>query len=53
LSGLNLARAGFGNKSPLPPILSRIDRVIIIAAGIYIFMRERKEAKEMSLMEPP
>ncbi len=26
---------------------------IIIAAGIYIFLRERKAAKELSLMEPP
>jgi len=41
----------FFGDIPRPAML--IGAAIIIAAGIYIFMRERKAAKELALIEPP
>jgi drug/metabolite transporter (DMT)-like permease len=37
----------------IPRVAMLIGAAIIIAAGIYIFVRERKAAKALSLIEPP
>ncbi|HXD44585.1 MAG TPA: DMT family transporter [Pseudolabrys sp.] len=37
----------------VPRVAMLIGAAIIIAAGIYIFVRERKAAKALALMEPP
>jgi drug/metabolite transporter (DMT)-like permease len=37
----------------IPRVAMLIGAAVIIAAGIYIFVRERKVAKESALIEPP
>ena len=37
----------------IPRIAMLAGAAVIVAAGIYIFLRERKAAKELSLIEPP
>lgn len=44
---------GFIFFSDIPRPAMLIGAAIIIAAGIYIFMRERKATKELALIEPP
>ena len=44
---------GYVFFADIPRLTMLLGAGIIIAAGIYIFLRERKAAKELSLMEPP
>jgi drug/metabolite transporter (DMT)-like permease len=37
----------------IPRVAMLIGAAVIIAAGIYIFLRERKAAKALAVIEPP